>query len=106
MLPLCSQAAAAAFASLDTDGSGYLEPSELCHAFRALEQGLSDEEMRVLLAYLHLGVDKVSRQYNNCKSGQYKYQKLSGVVTATPAVGQTRGQQCSTRNMSGTATTV
>jgi hypothetical protein len=56
---LSLQAAAAAFASLDTDGSGYLEPAELCRAFRTLEGGLSDEEMRVLLAYLHLGVDKV-----------------------------------------------
>lgn len=51
------QTTAAAFAALDTDHSGFLEPEELVRVFRALEPGLSHEELRLLLAYLHLCVD-------------------------------------------------
>ena len=34
-----------AFAELDSDGSGYLDGSELVHALRVMEPGLLDEEV-------------------------------------------------------------
>ena len=45
-LPLTPlQGLSQAFAELDSDGSGYLDGSELVHALRVMEPGLLDEEV-------------------------------------------------------------
>ncbi|KAJ9523646.1 hypothetical protein QJQ45_019920, partial [Haematococcus lacustris] len=55
--PQGSQAAAAAFAAFDTDGSGHLEPGEQVRALRAIDPEILDEEVRLLLAYLSCAAD-------------------------------------------------
>ncbi|GLC64139.1 hypothetical protein PLESTF_000128700 [Pleodorina starrii] len=48
---------AAAFAALDSDGSGYLDGPELCGAVRQVEALVTKEELRTLLAYVQKYAD-------------------------------------------------
>ncbi|EFJ41947.1 hypothetical protein VOLCADRAFT_98071 [Volvox carteri f. nagariensis] len=60
---------AAAFQVLDMDHSGYLDGQELCTAIRKVEENITDEELRILLAY-------IQRYADNDRNGRISLEEL------------------------------